>query len=551
MNATFTESPSMSATFPIPHLTSMSSTGIALTVALGIISTICSMVILNIIRMSPQKLSTTYHRIMASMSIFDIIASLSMAVSTLPMPSDDILRYEGPMIGNKVTCQIQGYIVFLGLAGGGTLYMCLSWYFVCSITFRMSLEKIRKRIEPILLIYSATLALFLPSYLLSKDLLNVLPTASFCSIGTAHENCDYSIDEFFFACDSSTLNDAKQSVKWYLRVLFFNVAMVVLAMVIIIVTIFNKTRKINSYPKDQHLQGDEGSISDLVHAPENDEMNITELKHSRVMVIQALLYIFAYCITWVFILIITSLQLDENTKNALLYFRVILFPIQGLWNLIIFVYDKAYLVYRNNNDKGYWSAIKNVLVHPEEASPIIILPTSLQNSNDENIFDSPDRKGVDESSFHYNYPMEGPPHANDILRTMYRNQSRINVASQGQRRFMDSMTIIKLAHKMNPDFHHDRPPYYSSSTSNPRISSFRGTNPDIIEVDGRRGSWVYMNPSDRTSNASVIGMDGSNSTRSFSSFIKAVSNSKGASMENIKEERDGNSDDMSSEIVKS
>ena len=150
MNATFTESPSMSATFPIPHLTSMSSTGIALTVALGIISTICSMVILNIIGMSPQKLSTTYHRIMASMSIFDIIASLAMAVSTLPMPSDDILRYDGPMIGNKVTCQIQGYIVFLALTGGGTLYMCLSWYFVCSITFRMSLEKIRKRIEPIL-----------------------------------------------------------------------------------------------------------------------------------------------------------------------------------------------------------------------------------------------------------------------------------------------------------------------------------------------------------------------------------------------------------------
>jgi hypothetical protein len=477
------------------------------------------------------------------MSIFDILASLSMAVSILPMPSDDILRYEGPMIGNKVTCQIQGYIVFLGLAGGGALYMCLSWYFVCSITFQMSLEKIRKRIEPILFFYSVTLTLFLPSYLLSKDLLNVLPTASFCSIGTVHEHCDYSIDEFFFACDSSTLDDAKKSLKWYRIVIFFNVAMGVLAMIIIIVTIFNKTRKINSYLKDERFHGDEGIISDLGHAPENNEMNITELKHSRVMVIQALLYIFAYCITWVFILIITSLHLDENTKNALLYFRVILFPIQGLWNLIIFVYDKAYLVYRNNDDMGYWSAIKNVLVHPEEASPIIILPTFLQNSKD--------RKGVDESRFHFNSPTEGPPNANAILRTMHKNQYRINAASHGQRGYMDSMAIIKLAHKMNPDFHHDRPPYYSSSTSNPRISSFRGINQDIIEVDGRRGSWVYMNPSDRTSGASISGVDGSNSTRSFSSFMKALSNSKGASMENIEEERDGTSDDVSSEKVKS
>jgi hypothetical protein len=60
-----------------------------------------------------------------------------------------------------------------------------------------------------------------------------------------------------------------------------------------------------------------------------------------------------------------------------------------------------------------------------------------------------------------------------------------------------------------------------------------------------------MNPSDRTSGASISGVDGSNSTRSFSSFMKALSNSKGASMENIEEERDGTSDDVSSEKVKS
>jgi hypothetical protein len=330
--------------------------------------------------------------------------------------------------------------------------------------------------------------------------------------------------------------------------------MIVLPMIIIIIIIFNKTRKINSYLKDERPHDDKGNISNLRHAPDNNEKSIIELRHSRVMVIQAFLYIFAFCITWVFILIIQLFQLDENTKNVMLYFRVIFRPIQGLWNLIIFVYDKAYVVYHNNNDKGYWSAIKNVLVHPETASSIIILPSSFENCNnddrsnkDKNTLDPPDGEGADESNFHSDSPAEDPPNANAILRTMYRYQSRVNAASQGQQGTMDSMAIIKLLHKTNPGFHYDRAPYYSSSISNSRAMSFRGTNnPGIVEVDGRRGSRVYLNPSDRTSNASIIEVEDSNSTTRFS---KALSNSKGAPMENIEEEIDSNIDDRASDIV--
>ena len=381
-------------------------------------------------------------------------------------------------------------------------------------------------------------------------MLHVLPTASFCTISTAHENCDHSIDEYFFVCDSSILDDANKSLRWYRIVLFFNIAMIVLPMIIIIVTIFNKSRKINS------LKGEERNISNLRHDPENGEKSIIELRHSRVMVIQAFLYIFTFCITWVFILAIQLFQMDENTKNLMLYFRTIFRPIQGLWNLIIFVYDKAYVVYHNNNDKGYWSAIKSVLVHPATASSIIILPSSLENcSNDDrsdkdkNILDPPDREGTDESILHSDSPAEDPPaNANAILRTMYRNQSRVNAASQGQQGNMDSMAIIKLLYEKNPDFHYDRTPYYSSSISNSRATSFRGANPGIVEVDGRRGSWVYLNPSDRTNNASIIEAEDSNSTRRFS---KALSNYKGATMENIEEEIDSNIDDMASDKVKS
>ena len=104
-----------------PHF-AMTTAGFIVPTITGILSTCCSVLILYAIYKSPHKLSTTYHRIMAMMSIFDILASVCIAFTTLPMPSDDIVRFAGPMLGNHVTCQIQGFIVIFGLAGGGSLY---------------------------------------------------------------------------------------------------------------------------------------------------------------------------------------------------------------------------------------------------------------------------------------------------------------------------------------------------------------------------------------------------------------------------------------------
>ena len=86
-NATFAmlENPS----FQLQELFPMSQAGIILTAISGVLSTICSMITLNIIRLSNQRLTTTHHRIMAFMSVFDIMASVCMALTTLPMPSDE------------------------------------------------------------------------------------------------------------------------------------------------------------------------------------------------------------------------------------------------------------------------------------------------------------------------------------------------------------------------------------------------------------------------------------------------------------------------------
>ena len=185
---------------------------IALTTTSGILSFICSSMILNIIRMSNQKLTTTYHRLLALMSVFDIMASVCMALTTLPMPSDDILRFAGPMLGNKTTCRIQGFFTLAGLNGGASLFVCLSWYFLCRITLKMDTHSIRKRLEPVFYVYTLVSSITFTTILLKHDVINSGPKSSYCIIAPDHTPCvnNYTLDETFFVCDLDVLDDFKK-----------------------------------------------------------------------------------------------------------------------------------------------------------------------------------------------------------------------------------------------------------------------------------------------------------------------------------------------------
>jgi hypothetical protein len=95
------------------------------------------------------------------------------------------------------------------------------------------------------------------------------------------------------------------------------------------------------------------------------------------------MYIFAYFVTWVFLIIPLVVDIkSRETFNILQVFRSFFFPMKGVWNLIIFVYDKSYLVYRGDDYEGCWKTIKIVLFRPSHSTGII-LPDSF-HSNDEN-----------------------------------------------------------------------------------------------------------------------------------------------------------------------
>jgi hypothetical protein len=470
----------------------MTSTSIIMNAVSGTVSTIASLIILNIIRMSPQKLSTTYHRFMALMCVFDIMASVCMALTTLPMPSDDVLRFDGPMIGNKTTCQIQGYILLMGLTGGGSLYMCLSWYFVCKITFQMDSEKIRKIIEPISYIYCISTALFLPSYNLSRNTIDTAVKNSFCIISPMHSQCEYSIDKRLFVCDEGILQNLQTAYEIAETVIGISVFMIVIAMVIIIRTIVKKNKSIKQRALESTSVADPSSPTSTEH--DVADSNTSDLLFSRVLVIQALMYIFANLMTWVFTMIPMMMNLDQNLENILFVFKAVFFPLQGFWNLIIFVYDKAYLVYQSEQEKGYWNAIKTVVFHPDQNYSGIILPPSLQV--DEELRNGDDLPNTTEKQDNQPLSMDDPSSfdtsedklmdANAILRNMYRQQYGSSQAKE------NPMALIRRLHSMNYDSSGTRI-HVPGSVPN-ALQSHAGDGRNVIEREGKRMVRVYLNP---------------------------------------------------------
>lgn len=327
-------------------------------------------------------MSSTYHRIMAFMSIFDFIASICMALSTLPMPRDNIHPFQGPMIGNHRTCQAQGYFILFGMGGGGGLYSSLSWYFVLNITFKVSSQRIRRHAEPLFYMYALFMAFVMSSYYLSKDYLRSGIYDPFCLLAPEYLSCDYDIDGSRLECQpKSDLAQYDKDVDLGVLLVAVNIILVILPMIIILFTVFQRTKDLNIATGHEEIIRNEREFNDNNVRTTYDDLEL--LRYSRVMIIQALLYIFAYFLTWIFMIIPQfHIYMEESDRNVIDAIKVVLFPMQGFWNLIIFIYDKAYNIKVTDETKTWIQSLKVALLSPSQTPNIVLVFDELESSEE-------------------------------------------------------------------------------------------------------------------------------------------------------------------------
>ena len=153
----------------------------------GSISILSSALIIHVIMRSSTRLSSTYHRIMMSMSIHDIIGSVAVALTSLPFPKDDkwvdVYNYDGMRLGNYATCSAQGFLQFYGFFGSYFYYQFLVVYYVCTVVFAMQPKRINTLVEPFMHIITIAISIWFSLDILLDEGYNPAPRGtSWCTM---------------------------------------------------------------------------------------------------------------------------------------------------------------------------------------------------------------------------------------------------------------------------------------------------------------------------------------------------------------------------------
>jgi hypothetical protein len=90
------------------------------------------------------------------MSVADILQSIAMAWTTVPIPTEMIYeQFNGLMVvGNNTTCSMQGFVYMCGFLAGTFYNIFLTYYYLCALTLNMQDKPFRKYYEPISFIVS-------------------------------------------------------------------------------------------------------------------------------------------------------------------------------------------------------------------------------------------------------------------------------------------------------------------------------------------------------------------------------------------------------------
>ena len=200
---------------------------VIITTITGSLSAISSCCLILVILRSQSKLNTVYHRITFGMSCADIMSSVAMALTTIPLPKslpNDIIELEadfvdydnwaGMKLGNVQTCSAQGFFFTFGILAMYVYNLMLCVYYVCALVFHTKEKLIIRRVEPALHMFPITLGLGRALNFLFFNAYNPNGWEAWCAPHST--SCDWSdeIQNVFVEEKESTSNSKLN--WWYL-----------------------------------------------------------------------------------------------------------------------------------------------------------------------------------------------------------------------------------------------------------------------------------------------------------------------------------------------
>ena len=257
-------------------------------------------------------LKTLYHRIILTISALDIISSLALFMGTWPIPKDIVHDdWIWGNIGTQTTCSIQGYFIQGSLLSVAlsTTFLCI--YFMLLIRYNWS-ERRLKKVE-YMMRFGICLMFAMCLIPLFNDAYN--PTPAVCCVESYPIGCDKS-DEY--GCIRG--ENAK-----HFRFTLFTIP-VVIFMITIVVTMSLLYASVKK--QEQAAAGYRSSRSTQSYS-----------RTSRRVFVKVVWFIGSFCFIWIPTLFI--IQKPTGGCYFWLYLTSsIVIPLQGLFNAIIYNYEK-------------------------------------------------------------------------------------------------------------------------------------------------------------------------------------------------------------------
>ncbi|GFH55121.1 hypothetical protein CTEN210_11597 [Chaetoceros tenuissimus] len=341
--------------------------GFILPIITGLISTCSSALILFIIFKSTKKLKDVYHRILALISVLDIIFSLALATSTLPIPNEDFYSsFKGPRLGNHGTCQTQGFFLIFGYLMTPLLMLFLCYYYV-SISCRITQDTFKK-VEAFFYPCAIAWGLIGPIISIRKDYINPAPYDPHCLLTPYPLLCIYTD----VPCEHGD-KDAVLLINFWSKYIIAMFAMIASGFSIVVIRVAYNERQMNKALEDLNTVRDVASSQDVESTAVSTERHPKRKSLIKLILLQALAYILSFLLTWIFICLpfLSPYIRDNYTIMDLL--QIIFQPLGGFWNMLIFVHYKILLVKHTNSNQSYYGAFKTLLSRPEDVPEIMLL----------------------------------------------------------------------------------------------------------------------------------------------------------------------------------
>jgi hypothetical protein len=324
--------------------------GFAIPMCTGTVSLLASALITWIIVKSGNY--RTYHCIIAFMAFWDMLLSLSIGLSSIPMPKDVIYDFQGPVLGTTRTCEAQAFVFLVSTGFSLCSNMFLNIYYVLTIRYQISELKFRRYAWPPFLLFSTVFISMLTIVFLVGGFLNPTPSESFCIVGNYPHYCN----DKDIPCIRGSISSFQQD--YFSKIVFGFVGITLLILFASMILIIHASYE---YGRKMRVRMTLSSSSSM---PASSRLRNSMAKD---ITVQALMYVFAFVLTWTF-----SIVTFFKDTTGIAIAKQIFQPLQGFFNALIFLYHKVYDLKRVEPDLSAYECLGRIIRSPYKQHQLYI-----------------------------------------------------------------------------------------------------------------------------------------------------------------------------------